>query len=295
MSDEIAPAEPETTIAPVAEREVPHEIPSPVDEAGGLEQSDEQSSEPEYVEVQRNGKTYTLPKELEGELLMQSDYTKKTQTVAEKAKALESREAEINHMAQATEAELDARAQLHTINQNLAYYAKFTQAEWDAAHDADPMGTDKAWRAFEFLRHQKADLDVTISKTQSERSGRAQQDLAKRVQDTIAYAQKEIPGFKPELTDKLVKFALDEGMPEDILKANWSPVLYKLLHRASIGTEAMKRQAAAPKSATPAEPIVPLQTVAAKAQPAARLSLKQLADAGRMEEYAAARRAGRTR
>lgn len=292
MPEEIAALpEPETIIAPADDK--PHEIPppDPVDDGEELAQSDEQS---EYVEVQRNGKTYQVPKELEGELLMQADYTKKTQTVAERAKALESQEAEIKQRTEATEAELDARAELRAVTKNLEYYAKYTQADWDAAHDSNPMDTEKAWRAFEFLRHQKADLEGTISKTQSERTEKAQQELAKRVQDTIAFAQKEIPGFKPEMTDKLVKFALDEGVPEDVLKANWSPVFYKLLHRASIGTEAMKRQAAAPK-APPAEPIAPLQTVTAKAQPAARLSLAELAKQGRMEEYAAARKAGRTR
>jgi hypothetical protein len=84
-------------------------------------------------------------------------------------------------------------------------------------------------------------------------------------------------------------------VPEDVLKANWSPTFYKLLHLAHLGKETMTRQAAAPKAPTPAAPIAPLETVTAKAQPAARLSLRALAEAGRMEEYAAARKAGRVR
>ncbi len=287
---------PQTIETPEVEKEKPTELPDPepVDNDEGLDDSGEQSEE--FIDVERGGKTYKVPKALEGEFLMQADYTRKRQADAETAKGLESREAEINKLAEATEAELDARAQLKGINQNLEYYSKFTQADWDAAHDSDPMGTDKAWRAFEFLRHQKADLEATVSKTQNERTEKSAADLAKRVQETTAFAQKEIPGFKPELTDKLVKLAIDNGVPEATLKANWSPTFYKLLHLAHLGQETLTRQAAAPKVvAKPAAEIAPLQTVAAKSQTASRPSLAELAKAGRMEEYAAARKAGRTR
>lgn len=301
MSDETAASlEPEAivpeTIEPVADK--PKEIPAPepVDNDDGLGENGEQSPEAEFVTVERNGKTYQVPKELEGELLMQSDYTKKTQTVAERAKALESQEAEINRRAEATDAELDARAQLKGINGEIERFKAFDFAAYQVAHQQDPMGADEAWNYKLHLTNQKAELEGVISKTQNERTEKSAADLAKRVQETTAFAQKEIPGFKPELTDKLVKLAIDTGIDEGTLKANWSPTLYKLLHLAHLGKETLNRQAAAPiKPTTPTAPIAPLETVTAKAQPAARLSLKALADAGRMEEYAAARKAGRVR
>jgi hypothetical protein len=305
LSDEnAAPIEPETVapqtieqeVGSVAEKEKPTELPppEPVDNADELDDSAEQSAE-DFVTVERNGKTYQIPRDLEGELLMQSDYTKKTQTVAEKAKALESRETEINRLAEATEAELDARAQLRGIDSEIERFKTFDFAAFQQARQTDPMGADEAWAYKQHLANQKAELEGVIGKTRSERTEKAQQDLAKRVQETTAFAQKEIPGFKPELTDTLVKFAIDNGVPEDVLKANWSPVFYKLLHRAHLGDQAMKRQAAAPKAPPPAAPIAPLQTVTAKSQPAAKLSLAELAKQGRMEEYAAARKAGRVR
>ena len=276
-------------------KEKPTELPPPeaVDNGEGLDEIDEQS-EIEFVEITRNGKTYQVPKELEGELLMQADYTKKTMATAEVQKALDAREAELSRRTEATDAELDARAQLKGINSEIERFKAFDFAAYQEAHQTDPMGADEAWNYKAHLTAQKAELEGLIGKTQNERSEKAQQDLAKRVQETIAFAQKEIPGFKPELTDKLVSYAIERGVPEDVLKANWSPVFYKILHDGYIGRQTQTRQAAAPKAPI-AAPIAPLETVTAKAQPAARLSLAELAKQGRMEEYAAARKAGRVR
>lgn len=297
--EELATPVPEAEIQPIETeaKDKPTELPppDPVDNGEGLDEIDEQSPEIEFVTVERKGKTYQVPKDLEGELLMNADYTKKTMATAEREKALDSRDAEISKRSEATEAELDARAQLKGINSEIERFKSFDFAAYQQAHQTDPMGADEAWNYKLHLANQKAELDGVISKTQTERSERAQQDLAKRVQDTTAFAQKEIPGFTPALTDKLVSYAIERGVPEDVLKANWSPTFYKILHDGYIGREAQKRQAAAPKAPPPAAPIAPLETVTAKAQPAARLSLADLAKAGRMEEYAAARKAGRVR
>lgn len=302
MSDEQEPiaAELETpAITPAIE---PEEVPElPVDtgaepEAGnGDDDTGDggEPAEPEFVTLERNGKQYQVPKELEGELLMHADYTKKTQTVAEKAKELDAREAQITQQADATEAELDARAELKSVNAQIEAYAKLTQEDWDFHENQDPLAVRKAERHYQFLKEQKAALEGTVNGAQTERTEKAQQDLAKRVQETTAFAQKEIPGWKPELTDKLVKLAIDVGVPEDAIKANWSPVFYKLLHQAYVGDLAMKQQAA-PKP-SPKPPVTPLVTVRAASNPAASRTLADIARSDDMEAYAAARRAGKTR
>lgn len=245
----------------------------------------------EYVTLERNGKQYQVPKELEGEFLMQSDYTKKTQSVAERAKELEQREQQLNQQFEASEVELESRATLKSVTAQIEEYSKLTQEDWDAHHSQDPMGTEKHWRNFHFLQNQKAELEGKISKAEAERTEKAQQELAKRVQETNEFAAKNIPGFKPELTDKLIAFAGEMGVPEAALKSNWSPTFYKLLHRAYVGDASLKKQSAARKPA-PA-PIAPLTTVTPKAPNAGRRSLSDLAKSGDLEAYAAARRAGR--
>ncbi|WP_323012902.1 hypothetical protein [Devosia sp.] len=307
MSDEqepiVAPELPEpAAIAPAVEPET--EAPELATDVGGDEAPEPEDSgdggepaEPEYVTLERNGKQYQVPKELEGEFLMQGDYTKKTQTVAEKAKALEAREAALVQQAEATDAELDARATLKGVNAQLAEYAKLTPADWQAHMQTDPLGTQQHRMQFEDLKAQKAELEGIVNNASNERTEKAQQDLAKRVQETLEAAPTIIPGLTAETRgpaiDKLVAFATSEGIPEQVLKANWSPVLLGLLHKAHIGAQAIAKQAA-PK-APPKAPVTPLVTVKTGSSPTASKSLADLADSDDMEAYAAARAAGKKR
>lgn len=292
-----AASEPAVELSTEEYRELPTDVgeepaPEPEDNGEGGE-----PTEPEFVTLERNGKQYTVPKELEGEFLMQSDYTKKTQTVAETAKALEAREAALVQQAEATDAELDARATLKGVSAQLAEYAKLTPADWQAHMQTDPLGTQQHRMQFEDLKAQKAELEGVVNNASNQRTEKAQQDLAKRVQETLDAAPTVIPGLTAEtrapMIDKLVAFATSEGIPEQVLKANWSPVLLGLLHKAHIGQQAIAKQAA-PKPA-PKPPVTPLVTVKTGASTTTTKSLADLANSDDMEAYAAARAAGKKR
>ena len=305
MPDEIAPlpeletATPEVVVEPEVETEAPssdiEEVvrPEDVDPEDNLEPV----AELEYVTVERNGKSFQVPKELEGEFFMQADYTKKTQTVAERAKALDEREQQLVKQAEVGEAELDARATLQNVAAELAEYQKLTQADWDYHEDRDPLGVRKHERRMEFLKNQKAELEGTIRTAETQRTEKTQQDFAKRVQETLEAASTIIPGITAETRgpaiDKLVSFANSEGIPEQVLKDNWSPQLLKLLHKAHIGAQAIAKQSA-PKPA-PKQPIAPLATVKSGSSPEVSRSLAALADSNDMSAYIAARKAGKTR
>src|SRR5215207_4248828 len=72
------------------------------DAEGNLDegQTTETDEDSEEEEIERNGKTYRIAKALKAELMMQADYTRKTQEVSETRKALEAREAEISQQAE---------------------------------------------------------------------------------------------------------------------------------------------------------------------------------------------------
>jgi len=290
---------------PIEDKEVPQTVLDPSDDDdspdGGDDTGDDDAglddpAEPEYVTLERNGKSYQVPKELEGEFLMQSDYTKKTQTVAERAKALDEREQQLAKQAETTEEELNARATLRSVADELAAYQKLTADDWQAHLQNDPMGTQQHRMRFEALRDQKADLERTIGTAETQRTEKAQQDLAKRVQETLEAATTIIPGITAEtrgpMIDKLVNFATSEGIPEQVLRDNWSPTLLGLLHKASIGAQAIAKQSA-PKPAP--KPVAPLQTVRTATSPTASKSVADLAKSDDMEAYAAARAAGKRR
>jgi hypothetical protein len=279
------------------EQELPVDT-DPGDEPEGGEGEDGGEPEPiEFVTIERNGKQFQVPKELEGEFMMQADYTRKRQADAERAKELDEREAAITKQAEATEAELDARATLRTLNAEIDRFKDYDWATYQQHRRQDPMGADEAWQYKAHLQNQKAELEGTISKALIERTEKAQQDLAKRVQETAEAALKIIPGLTAEnrgpAIDKLVAFAASEGVPEQTLKDLWSPTFLKILHQAQIGKMALSKQAA-PKPAPKPAP-APLQTVRAATSPQATRSLSDIAKSDDMEAYAAARAKGRTR
>ena len=291
---ELATPAPEATVTEPTIANEPERIPSP-EEAHSEQQAAEAASveaELETVEIEwDDGKKYVIPKPLESGILKNKDYTTKTQEAAALRKQLESREVEINQRLEATEQELDARAELRGISAQLSEYAKLTAEDWQYHLQQDPLGTQQAKLQYDMLKDRKAELDGVLSKTTAERSDKAQQALAKRVQDTLAEAPKIIPGWTNETAnktmDELLSYATSEGIPEQVLKDNWSPQLLKLLHRAHLGHNLLTKQATAPKPAPTVIP-QPLQTVAGKSSAPTSGDLGNLD----MEAYIAARRKG---
>ncbi len=293
MSDEVI-ASPEIEPAPLpiieTEEEVAEETPKDLDNPEADEGVDLEAAEAEEEdeEIEWNGKKFRGPKGLKDGILMQADYTKKTQETSAKAKELESREAEINQRLEATDEELNDRAVLANINSRLSEYAKLTQADWQAHYDRDYIETDRAWRDFQMLKEQRGELSQKLDAKQTERTRAAELDLANRVEATNQFAAKNIKGYSPELTTKLIEFASNEGIDEKTLKANWSPTLYKLIHKAFIGEQTLKQQATPkPKATAPA----PLQTIKPAASPTTSKSLAELAKSDDASAYIEARRA----
>jgi hypothetical protein len=265
------------------ETEVPQDLDSP--EEGEVEEVDPPLEEDEEVEF--NGKKFRAPKGLKDSLLMRADYTKKTQEVSEKDKAADRRLAAIEA---APEEELRARARLANIDESLEYYQQFSDAQWEAAREEDYVGTEKAWRQYQKLQVDKTALTAEMTTKQTERSQAAERDLANRVEETNTFAAKNIKGYTPELTGKLVQFADAEGVDEVTLKKLWSPTFYKILHKAMIGEQSLKQQAVRKPAPTPP---APLTIVKPTTPPTTRTSLRELADSDNMEAYVAARKAGR--
>jgi len=278
----------EATTTPEAVEPEPVNLEAPEQETVTEPEPTETEAVDDTDDLEFGFKKYRVPKELKAAVEdWRAATTKKEQSVAEQAKALEAQAAK---QVEADETELAARAELHGIKAQLAEYAKLTPQDWQAHMLNDPLGTQQAKMHFDLLKEQKAALEGTIEKTQGERTQRAQQLLAKRVEETIAAAPKIIPGWTPENSQKtigeLVAFAQSEGIPDQVLQDNWSPQLLKLLHRAHLGHNLLTKQATAPKIPTPQPK--PLETVNGTKSAPTSGDLAALD----MEAYAAARRKG---
>jgi hypothetical protein len=280
---------PAATPEPVSPVDEPTRILDPGEEPDAGDVVDPAgATEPDTIEIEwDDGQKYTIPKALEGGLLKNKDYTQSKQKLADDRRALEAARVADEERSKATDEELDARADLRAVSKTLDEFSKLTQQDWDAHQAADPGATERAWRQYQMLKDQRTELEGKIGKAQAERTGKAEQGLATRIQETVEHAKKAIPGWKPDTIPKLVEFAQAMGVPEDAIKSNWSPTFIDLLHRAHLGDQLLKKQATAPKLPTPA-PKTPLKTVNGNGSPAARGDLES-AD---MESYVAMRKQG---
>jgi hypothetical protein len=209
------------------------------------EDGEQQPVEPELVDVEYEGKVHKLPPELKDALLRTADYTRKTQEVAEQRKAIEAQKAEVDKAYQTSQEVIEARAIIHNVDSQLKQYEN---VNWQQLENEDPMAAMSHWRQFQQLKEQRGQVAQYLDKTQADMSEQLAQETDKRLRETRAFAEKEIPGWTPDVDVKIVSFAeKDLGFTREQLRTSLSPAVYKTLHLAMIGAEAIKRTTTPPK------------------------------------------------
>jgi len=285
MADEQEPIAELETEQPAVETEQPETLQEPEAQVEGDEGTIEQPEDEDFEEFEWNGQKIKGPKGLKDGVLMHGDYTKKTQEVASQRKELEQRATALQEQAQAGEAEMNARAAVVIIDEQLKAYQNINWQQWE---EQDFMAAQRGWREFQQLKDLRLNAVNEFNARYRDRTEKAKQDAAKRQQETTEYAQKNIKGWSPEVEDKMLdlaarKLQIDKAQVKQML----SPAYVDLLHLAWLGEQALAKAKTVPPKpqATPE----PLKVVASKGNPTARKSLSEMS----MEEYAAARKAGR--
>ena len=250
-------------------------------------EGDEEEGQIETEEVEFNGKVYAVPKELAPNLMMQSDYTRKTQEVAELRKETEAERASWRQQAQIREALFEERAELHQIDKRLNAYRNTNWQQWQVQ---DPNGYQAAMAEYTQLRDYKEGLNGRIQGREAELASQFEQSTVARLNKAVEALSKPDPKlgwdgkFDTPKREQLASFGKELGFSEEELAGTDHPLMIKTLQLAKIGYEALKKQQTAP-ARTPAEP-------AAKV-PTSRASSPINAKTASMDAYAAARRAGK--
>ena len=282
--ESIAPLEAETPIKPAVEPVEPTD--DNIDPNAEPETLAEQPDpEDDLEEFDWEGKKIKGPKGLKDGVLRQADYTRKTQEIAETRRQLEERAQHIEQQSKASDEEMNARAALMSIDSDIKSYES---VDWDAWEAQDLFAAQAGFRKFQQLQAARGQVTGYLGERQKARTETTQQETAKRLQETRQFAETKIKGWTPEVDAKITEFATKElGFDWNTLKSAYTPAVYKALHLAWLGHQAINAKTAPTTQKTPVTE--PLKVVAAKANPPAK---KNLADM-EMDEYVAARRAGR--
>lgn len=281
-TENLASTEPETPASPEAEAIEPTALLDGNEPEPG-EEPDTQEHAEELEEVDYSGKKYRIPKELKPAIMMQADYTRKTQEVAETRKALETRETEFTQERERFDAHRQDFANLAAID---AALQQRSNIDWRTYYDNDPVEAGKAFAEYQQLQSARGQVASKIEQDQRQAADEQQRKTATQLQEAERVLSRDIPNWGPETKTKIRDFAITQGITEQELSSLYDPRYVKLLHLASIGAQLMTKQAAKP-APTPAKPVT---TVTARSgNPAARKSFGEMS----MDEYAAARKAGR--
>lgn len=233
--------------------------PDPDAETGEdeAEETDEEAEEePETVEIERDGKKYTVPAELKDAFMLQSDYTQKTQEVAEQRKALEAQAAEFEQSMERRQALAMEHAQLEAINLQLS---RFDNVDWAAAQAQDPEQANAAFMQMQQMRNTADQLSKNIQEKENQAALEKQRERAKQLEQGRQELQRDIPGYSPEYAVQLGKVAQDIGFTNaELAEVNHDARYAKVLHYAKIGLETLEKQKQARKKPkakqAPAEP-----------------------------------------
>ena len=193
-------------------------------EADGAEQPE--TTDSEEVELEYNGKTYRVPKELQEARLRHEDYTRKTQDIAERARAIDAQARMVQEQQQFQAAHAADLQTLAGLQQQISEYSRV---------DMSQLGTDQ-------LLKLKMHLDGL-----KEQEQRAMQDIQSKAQQFQNYVQQSlgqlqaqgekvlkqaIPQWGPQTAKALAEYGVSEGYQEHELAQLYDPRHVKTLWKA---------------------------------------------------------------
>lgn len=244
MDEVTNPAEPEVTDAP--ELDTPEtdttEQEIEFDDQGNPIEPDPELEEDDQADIEYEGKQFKVPKELKDAFLRQSDYTRKTQEVAEIRRTLEGT---LQQATQLSQAEKAIEAQFIGVQQALATYEEI---DWRAWMEQDPVAANTARMEYEDLHRQRGALANQHQQAANQRLAMAQQEKAKRIAEGQKFIAERIPNWGTEAQQKLVTHAVNNlGFTATELNAIDDPRIIIALHEASQFRQLNQRQKTAQK------------------------------------------------
>lgn len=228
-------------------------------EAGGEgeEPAEGQSEEDELEDFEDGGKKAKLPKWVKARVMQQADYTRKTMAIAERGKALEARQAQIEAAEAFQRENVREVAKVVALDDQLAAYEK---VNWAELLRTNPQQHQAHFSQFQLLERERNKLVGELQRKAEQKALESQQSKAKRYEASLAQIAKEIPNYQEEV-GKLNQYAVDNGYSlEELERHALKPHRVITLWKASQFDKLMAIARAKAKQ-KPAEQVQPIQTV----------------------------------
>lgn len=190
----------------------------------------EEETKPDLVEVDVDGELYEVPIALKDKIMLQADYTRKTQEVAEQRKQIEVAQAQLQQAAQMQQQSLAEYAQLVALDNQLQAY---NNVDWNALYEQDPAEFVRAKEGLRDLKDSRQGLAQQITAQQQAQYEQQNQIRLQAIEKGREVLAKEIPSWNTELATTLNRFAVEKfGFTAEEVNQVIDPRVVKLLHKA---------------------------------------------------------------
>jgi len=216
----------------------------------GTEEADGQ--QPDYEEIDWEGEKFQVPAKLKPALMMQSDYTRKTQEIAEVRKALEAEKFQLQanvHFTQQVQPLLQKQQEL------LSYKEQAKKIDWTQLTTDQKIDLDRELRNID---NQLGELNNSLGSQYEQHQANIGRAVTSAVMNTEQYMAQKVPGWNNSEGAKLRNYGLQLGIPEMKLNAGWftDPVATEVMHKALKWDELQAGKPSVTNRASNAPPVV---------------------------------------
>ena len=182
--------------------------------------------------------------ELVKSYMRQSDYTRKTQEVAEIRRQTEAEKQMIAQEREFIQHNLKDVATVTALDQQIAQYQG---VNWDQLTESDPVQAMKLERQLRNLQSQREQAAAAVTQRQAHFVQMQQQEAARQLQEGQRVLQREIPGWNESLARELVDYGLKRGYAPEVLQNIRNPQFVIDLHNSYQFTKLREKAAQKPK------------------------------------------------
>lgn len=266
---------------------------APGDQAQGEQEPEPQGQPADAFEVVgEDGQTYKIPKALEGYLLRQADYSRKTADLAREREMVNEARV-VNEQAYTIVQQLGpVLAEFHSAR---AKMEQFNQVDWDALYDSDPLLHNKLKLEARDNLDKLQNLGTALQKAPQVLEAVQTRALAAETARNYPIAKQLVPDFESR-KDELAAVARHYGFSEaEIRNTPDARVVYALAHLAEYQRmlagrgQVQQRIASAPPVVKPGNKNAP----AGATQKTVRDAMRTLRDDSSDDAFVAAMRASR--
>lgn len=234
-------------------------------EIDGLEEP--QPGTDEYEDHDFDGMKLKVPKgkaqEIQDALMRNSDYTKKTQEVAEIRKRAEQAAADYEARAKDDDTFREGFVHLKMMDTDLkSRYDYFSSPEYKQLQADDPFAAQTKWNEFQIAKEQRGSLVSALQRMHQERNSKLAEaqkadeaEASKRREQLPREIAKLVPGWNADKAAKVKDFGTKLGYAQEALDSTTDPLHYKTLWLASIGQAALDARARKGGGAAPVKEV----------------------------------------